>query len=148
MTIVPPNMNLHVACAGALVVADLPFKVKKRSDTERFQLPRNYTVWWNLEPQAPAEREFHSFMLIQCIIIFVASLIWKDKANGRVCLCHTGLGCNYGACRWRPSSVFVLRHLWLAIAVSPLKCFAIKSCIARISTKFNCDMQVLPLNGE
>lgn len=32
----PPNMNLHAEGAGALLVTDLPFKVKKRSDTERF----------------------------------------------------------------------------------------------------------------
>lgn len=41
----PPNVNLHVEGVGVLVMTDLPFKVKKRSDTERLSLPRNYTVW-------------------------------------------------------------------------------------------------------
>lgn len=41
----PPNMNLHAEGAGAPRATDLPFKVKKRSDTERLELPRNYTVW-------------------------------------------------------------------------------------------------------
>lgn len=52
----PPNMNLHVEGAGALVVTDLPFKVKKRSDTERLSLPRNYTVWWKSRAASPCRK--------------------------------------------------------------------------------------------
>lgn len=56
----------------------------------------------NLEPQASAARDFHSLMLIQCIRIFVVSLIRKDKRNGRLRFYGAG-GCGARRCRASPA---------------------------------------------
>lgn len=57
MTSYPPNMNLHVAGAGVLVVTDLPFKVKKRSDTERLLAAKKLHSLVKILSRKPLQKE-------------------------------------------------------------------------------------------
>lgn len=50
-------MNLHVAGAGALVVTDLPFKVKKRSDTERLLAAKKLHSLVKILSRKPLQKE-------------------------------------------------------------------------------------------